>query len=86
MVSETPTENKITDDKSGLKDLARRLEHKRDTLGRTDITLEEAIEKEKDLEAGIKAKYQSGQESTNQLSGSKEAERSCSLRFVRKMQ
>jgi ATP-dependent exoDNAse (exonuclease V) alpha subunit len=42
-----------TDDKKDLKDLARRLEHKRDTLDRADITLEEAIEKERMLKERV---------------------------------
>jgi conjugative relaxase-like TrwC/TraI family protein len=74
-----------TDDKSDLKDLARRLEHKRDTLGRTDITLEQAIEKEGTLEAGLKASYQSERELTNDESETKSAGRGRGRGFVRRI-
>ncbi|MDI6757929.1 MAG: ATP-binding domain-containing protein, partial [Endomicrobiia bacterium] len=42
-----------TDDKKDLKDLARRLEHKRDTLDKIEITLEEAMRNEERLKGSV---------------------------------
>jgi hypothetical protein len=66
-----------------LKDLARCLEHKRDTLDRTDITLEEAVEKERDLEAGFKVGEQVGREPSNGESETKSAGGGRGRGFVR---